>query len=276
MGDYQKPRAYPWASTKPEVRKAKNDQTRLLRRNTVFQTLKKSRAFISEIAVDFQQRPLNAKTSQISDLALASGTEYKTAMTPLPPRIADAQYTVYLEAYAAENQLELWESILSDRTNPDRKGIWPGIDTFTALKAYMGSCNQTNPLSEEFGYLIRNESHQLVGTLHIFSVDWPNKTVEMGYGLHHAQVGKGFAARALRCAEDMLQKIGFERVVITCQQWNQKSWAVAERSGYELQRRFHKGMECRGCDDCTRVYQKLLLKIVAPATASLITQHSAL
>jgi RimJ/RimL family protein N-acetyltransferase len=87
-------------------------------------------------------------------------------------------------------------------------------------------------------------------------VNWATATAEVGYGLHHLFVGKGFATKALALAEDRLRKMGFERIKITCQQWNRKSLAVAGRCGYELMNSVHEGRECLGCDDCTLNFEK--------------------
>jgi RimJ/RimL family protein N-acetyltransferase len=175
-----------------------------------------------------------------------------------PNVIAEEKVDIRLEAFSLANQEELWRAIQEDRDNPKRKGIWPGIDSFTALKSYMDSCDIGNPKSEEFGYVIRDIENVGVGTFHIFSVDWNAGSAEVGFGLHLAFEGKGFASKALKLMEQALQDLGFERINITCKVWNARSWAVAERANYNLIKVFHKDQECAGCDNCTKVYQKVL------------------
>lgn len=175
-----------------------------------------------------------------------------------PAEMNSSDDGLWLQAYSSSNQKDLWGSIVSDRENSKRKGIWPGIDSFESLASYMTACDYRDPKSEEFGYLIRAKDGTLLGTMHIFSVDWINGSAEVGYGLHHQYEGKGIATKALLVTEKMLLEMGFQKIKITCQKWNQKSWAVAERSGYTLVKTFHKDLHCIGCDDCTLAYEKAL------------------
>lgn len=178
--------------------------------------------------------------------------------TTFPRKIKVTSEPVYLESFSLDNEKELWDFIQSDRSHPKRKGIWPGMDSFDALSTYMRSCDFKDPLSEEFGYIIRDMEGHLVGSFHIFSIDWTRDEAEVGFGLHHEHLGKGFATDALKLMEQTLRKIGFKLIKIVCQEGNRKSWAVAERAGFQFKRRFHKDKECSGCNDCTRVYGKVL------------------
>lgn len=160
-----------------------------------------------------------------------------------------------LEAFCAGNLDELWKSIVSDRDNPKRRGIWPGIGSKDELRAYFSICELPSPVSGETGYVIR-VSGELAGTFHVFSVNKEEGRAELGYGLHHAFEGRGLATRALAAVEHSLKGLGFRRLRIQCPVWNEKSWRVAERSGYAFVRTCHKDKACAGCEDCLKVYEK--------------------
>jgi RimJ/RimL family protein N-acetyltransferase len=175
-----------------------------------------------------------------------------------PNRLGCEKSRVLLEAYFSGNQEELWNLIRSDRKNPKRKEIWPGIQSLESLRTYMNACDFRDTKSEEYGFLIRNR-RQAVGTFHVQDVNWAEGTCEVGYWLHHGFTGRGFVAESLRLIEMALCEIGVKKTVIDTKDGNAESWAVAERAGYTLIRRFHSHRECQGCPDCTRIYEKVLL-----------------
>lgn len=150
----------------------------------------------------------------------------------------------------------MWDAILADRRHPSRKGIWPKILSREDLKKYMEACDANNPGSEEFAYIIRDETGALAGTFHVHTINWEAREAEIGYGLHLDFTGRGLATRAVRIAERFLRDIGFFRLLISTAEWNHSSSAVAERSGFKLVKKFHKDKECTGCDECTRIYEK--------------------
>lgn len=164
---------------------------------------------------------------------------------------------LYLEAFAKENQLSLWKAIQEDRVHPKRKGIWPRMKTMEDLRVYMESCNNAD--SEEYGYLIYDKASNQLGTAHVFDIDKYSGQCEIGFGLHIIHTGRGWATRTVGLLESELRKIGFSRIVMHCQIWNEKSLAVAARANYERVKTFHKGQDnCAGCDDCTVQLVKII------------------
>jgi RimJ/RimL family protein N-acetyltransferase len=175
---------------------------------------------------------------------------------PFPKQLASDR--LKLEGLSSHHTLELWTGILEDRQHPKRNGIWPGIKSAKDLSAYVLSADVLDLKSEEKGYAIRLLDQTTIGTLHIFNLDWEQMSAEIGYSLHMKFTGQGFAIEAVKLGEEILKSMGFKSLKAQCQVWNKKSWQLAERRGFVLAQKFHKGSNCAGCDDCTRVYSKLL------------------
>ncbi|MEM6312940.1 MAG: GNAT family protein [Planctomycetota bacterium] len=77
---------------------------------------------------------------------------------------------------------------------------------------------------------------QIVGSISLFDIDWDVPSGEIGYWLRSDQVGRGLMTEACNALTDYaLDTLNFNRVVITCSDANQRSYAVAERCGYTLE-----------------------------------------
>ena len=99
----------------------------------------------------------------------------------------------------------------------------------------------------------------IIGCMGLIDINWDVPMCELGYWLRTGDVGRGYcseAARALtRYAFDELKA---ERVEITMNDRNRRSWAVAERLGFtwEATHRSHR-RDNRGRLADTRVYAML-------------------
>ena len=165
---------------------------------------------------------------------------------------------VWLEAFRPELSDELWQLVVSDRTQGSRQNVWPGNDTAEELGLYVESCNCDDPESPEFAYLIRDASGLLVGTFHVHNVSWYHQKVEVGFWLHHHSVGRGWVTEALKLMEDVLRKTGFQRIEIRCDPRNERSCRLAEKNGY-LQEGVLKQNDRKDDEFCdTAIYAKLL------------------
>ena len=191
-------------------------------------------------------------------LAISHPNAYSIDMEPRPFPRQLAGDRLMLDGLTSDHTSQLWTGILQDRQHPQRKGIWPGIKSVEDLSSYVQSADVLDPNSEEKGYAIRLLDQTIIGTLHIFNLNWDQMSAEVGYALHIKFTGQGFATEAVKLGEEMLRSMGFRSLKAECQDWNQKSWQLAERRGFILAKKFHKDSDCAGCDDCTRVYSKLL------------------
>ncbi len=74
---------------------------------------------------------------------------------------------------------------------------------------------------------------RLAGVISYNSIDWENRSVEVGYWLGEEYQGKGLVTAACRAlVEHAFGELGLNRVVISCATENEKSCAIPERLGF--------------------------------------------
>jgi ribosomal-protein-serine acetyltransferase len=74
---------------------------------------------------------------------------------------------------------------------------------------------------------------RLAGVISYNSIDWENRTVEVGYWLGEEYQGKGLVTAASRAlVEHAFGELGLNRVVISCATENKRSCAIPERLGF--------------------------------------------
>ena len=73
---------------------------------------------------------------------------------------------------------------------------------------------------------------RLAGVIGYDSIDWENRTTEVGYWLGEEHQGKGLVSAACRALVDhAFFELGLNRVVISCATENKRSCAIPERLG---------------------------------------------
>lgn len=74
---------------------------------------------------------------------------------------------------------------------------------------------------------------QLVGSIRYNSIDWANRSTELGYWIDAESEGKGLIARSCRVLIDYaFEVLRLNRVVIQCNVGNPRSCAIAEKLGF--------------------------------------------
>ena len=74
---------------------------------------------------------------------------------------------------------------------------------------------------------------RLAGVISYNSIDWENRSTELGYWLGEEYQGKGLVTAACRALVDhAFLELGLNRVVILCATENKKSCAIPERLGF--------------------------------------------
>lgn len=112
-------------------------------------------------------------------------------------------------------------------------------------------------ISREENHFVRGicASGKLVGFLNDVEID--NGSIELGYVIHPAHQGKGYATAALKLAMEELSRLGYREVVAGAFAENTPSIRVMEKAGMERLTRTDK-IEYRGVlHHCIYYKQKL-------------------
>ncbi len=86
----------------------------------------------------------------------------------------------------------------------------------------------------ELRFLIWDASgRELLGSTGFHALNWEVPKGEIGYWIHSAQAGKGYATEAAQALTQFgFETLGFRRIEIRCDALNTPSAAVARRAGY--------------------------------------------
>ncbi|MCC5802307.1 GNAT family N-acetyltransferase [Rossellomorea vietnamensis] len=90
---------------------------------------------------------------------------------------------------------------------------------------------------ESLRYLIfLKDTDEFVGSTGFHNIDWSVRKFEIGYWIDTRMSGNGYMAEAVgKLTELALNELNGKRVEIRCESTNDKSRAVPERLGYELE-----------------------------------------
>lgn len=83
-----------------------------------------------------------------------------------------------------------------------------------------------------YAFAITDREDRAVGHIGLFFADGARASA--GYWVARSQRGRGYATDALRALTDWAIGLeGLDRVELSVEPWNEASWRVAERAGYE-------------------------------------------
>jgi ribosomal-protein-serine acetyltransferase len=124
---------------------------------------------------------------------------------------------------------------LTDRNREYLRAWLPWVDTNRTVedrkKFIRGALKQ---FAENNGFTagIWHEG-RLAGVIGYVSIDWDNRTTEVGYWLGEEYQGQGLVTAACRALVDhAFEELGLNRVSIACATENKKSCAIPERLGF--------------------------------------------
>lgn len=84
--------------------------------------------------------------------------------------------------------------------------------------------------------LFRKSDGLFVGRSGLHNIDWNTMRFEIGYWIRSSLEGQGYVTEAVAGITNLAFKtLGAERVEIRCDSLNQRSAAVAQRAGYQLE-----------------------------------------
>ncbi len=147
--------------------------------------------------------------------------------------ILPVDYDLYLKALIPEHTRQLFELIEKNRQHLRQ---WlPWIDsnkTIEQTEAFIESAQQQKlaNFGIQFGIWYRN---QLCGVIGYHTIDWANKSVEIGYWLGKEFEGLGIMTKAcIALIEYAFNEYKLHRVQIRCATGNERSRKLIERLGF--------------------------------------------
>lgn len=107
-------------------------------------------------------------------------------------------------------------------------------------------------------FLRKDSEGVLVGGSGLHGADWRQRIFEMGYWGHSAHAGQGLVTEGVRALCDhALQVLQANRVFLTMDARNTRSWQLAERAGFRLEGVLAKErLDLQGRPRDTRVYAR--------------------
>jgi RimJ/RimL family protein N-acetyltransferase len=99
--------------------------------------------------------------------------------------------------------------------------------------------------------MLDRAASKIVGSIGLFHADWEVRSTEIGYGVHEAERGKGYATEALGAvARWALTAGGIQRTWLTANTDNVASVRVAEKAGFRREGTLRRaGLEDDGLHD---------------------------
>lgn len=98
---------------------------------------------------------------------------------------------------------------------------------------FINKCNEAWDKQESAQYgIFRNDSNEYMGNIGSFAFSWANESCEIGYWILGKFEGQGYMSEAVVALENVLFKIGFNRIVIRFDPLNIKSGSIPKRLNY--------------------------------------------
>ena len=101
----------------------------------------------------------------------------------------------------------------------------------------------------------------MIGSFHMHKINYADHKTEIGYAIEKGEEGKGYVTEAFRVIEAELIRLGFNKIVITCNSDNFRSIKFAERNGFQREGLFIEDFIESGAFRDSVVFGKRLRKV---------------
>jgi RimJ/RimL family protein N-acetyltransferase len=152
---------------------------------------------------------------------------------------------VVVRAWRPEDAQALFEAVDESR---ERLRPWMGwVDLYQTVADSEEYCRRVGARFVErsdFALGIwHRASGRFLGGTGFHNIDWDVPSFETGYWIRDGQVGKGYVEEAVRLLmAQAFERMGAQRLAITCNANNERSRRIPERIGFELEGRLRNHM----------------------------------
>lgn len=149
----------------------------------------------------------------------------------------------------------LWKSIQMDQNGGGTS--WLHLRSLDQVKKYIKKKSTKNPGLEMHYYLL-NKKIEIVGSLHVHSINYIDHRLELGYWICKPFEGQGLASEALKVLEKEIKSLGFHRIEIRCHPRNQRSIQLAISNQYQYEGTLKQDTRVEGGFLDTVIYGKII------------------
>lgn len=138
---------------------------------------------------------------------------------------------------ANRNRAEIiFAAVDSDRARLRQFLPWvDGTKELSDSETFLGITEDSWEAKTRFDFDFFLQTGEFVGKGGLHSVSVPNRRGEFGYWVHGKYEGQGYIVEAIGALAKAAFAGGFHRLEIRCNTENRKSFAVAERLGFQLE-----------------------------------------
>jgi RimJ/RimL family protein N-acetyltransferase len=145
-------------------------------------------------------------------------------LTLRPPTVADAP-TILAAVTASYAELNEWMDWARGRYE------------LADAESFCADAEESLADGREYPVLLTHHGDDhVIGSMGLIDIDWTVPKFEIGYWIDSRHVGRGYCTEAARALTRLaFEELSAKRVQIMMDTRNKRSWAVAERLGFELE-----------------------------------------
>ena len=122
---------------------------------------------------------------------------------------------------------QVWEYIQRDHALGGTLYSW--VESLDDVANHV--LKKTSLDAREVDFLILKDG-KAIGSFHVHTISYSDHKAEIGYGIEKGEEGKGYVSESLQLVIAEIKRLGFNKVVISCDRDNVRSIQVAERNGF--------------------------------------------
>lgn len=166
---------------------------------------------------------------------------------------------IHLEKLNETMSQMMFNYICEDRDRLSRFLPWPQyIKTIEDEIKFIRTSSDSwkNFTDANFG-IFKNTDNVYMGNISAFNLDWNNESCEIGYWIFSRFEGMGYIRESLSILEKEIYRIGFNRIVIMCDENNTRSKKIADSMRYSFEGVLRDHKKENGRYSNSKVYSKL-------------------
>lgn len=122
---------------------------------------------------------------------------------------------------------QVWEYIQRDHALGGTLYSW--VESFEDVAKHVFKKPSLD--AREIDFLILKDG-KAIGSFHVHTISYSDHKAEIGYGIEKGEEGKGYVSESLQLVIAEMKRLGFNKVIISCDKNNVRSIQVAERNGF--------------------------------------------